>query len=288
MKTRELKRIVLKMFGDREFYGYEVHKKLVSEDVKIEISRLYRVLNEMLREGLLEGRWEKSPLGPRKRVYGIGGKGREELYKIVLDAINTVHMFYGKYLKSLAPKVNVLHNICAPLTAGLKEQSNIAYVTLQYSPMHERMIRTIHNIVPQGKIYLIKPDSVQVDLKLDNLTFLDGSYSNVSLRKDFLDLLVVIDLPPKNYLATALKEWRRVLKQDGRLAILSPTVLINKYEDPLTIGDFIEKYEHITIKKDEPIDKEFLQTLLRSSFNMVEEIQIVHMTILLGSARITR
>jgi len=48
------------LFGNREFYGYEVHKVLVSEDVKVEISRLYRVHNEMMREVLLEGRWKKS------------------------------------------------------------------------------------------------------------------------------------------------------------------------------------------------------------------------------------
>jgi len=50
MRTKDLKMFILKMFGGREFYGYDVHKKLGSEDVKIAISRLYRVLNEMLRE----------------------------------------------------------------------------------------------------------------------------------------------------------------------------------------------------------------------------------------------
>jgi len=60
MRTGDLKQVTLKLFGNREFYGYEVHKVLVSEDVKVEISRLYRVHNEMMREVLLEGRWKKS------------------------------------------------------------------------------------------------------------------------------------------------------------------------------------------------------------------------------------
>ena len=64
---------------------------------------------------------------------------------------------------------------------------------------------------------------------------------------------------------------------------MSPTVLIHKYEDPLTIGDFIEKYEHETIEKGEQINKEFLQVLLKNFFNKVEERQIVHMTIFLAS-----
>ena len=65
--------------------------------------------------------------------------------------------------------------------------------------------------------------------------------------------------------------------------ILTPTVLIHKYEDPLTIGDFVEKYEHETIEEGEQTNKEFLQALLKNFFNKVEERQIVHMTIFLAS-----
>ena len=285
MRTRDLKRIILKMFGDREFYGYQVHKKLSPLYVKIEISRLYRVLKEMLREGLLEGRWEKSRKGPKRRVYKIGDKGKVELDKIFLDAIQIVHMFYGKYLMGLAPKVNVLDNICSPLTDELRGQSNIAYVTPQYAPMHEWFMRTFHRISPQGQIYLIKQESVQIDLKLDNLTVMNGSYCDISLRKDFLDLLVIVDLPQKNSLEKALKEWYRVLKQDGKLGILTPTILLQKHEDPLTIGDFVEKYEHETIEKGEKIDKKILQAQLKNFFTGVEEKQIVHMTILQASPR---
>lgn len=82
MKPKDLKRIILKMFKSKEFYGYEIHKTLASKDIKIEISCLYRVLGEMLREGLLESRWETSQLGPKKRMYSLGEKGKNDLEKI--------------------------------------------------------------------------------------------------------------------------------------------------------------------------------------------------------------
>lgn len=280
MRTRDLQRIILRMFGDREFYGYEVHKRLASEDIKMEISRLYRILNEMMREGLLDCRWEKSRLGPRKRVYQVGRKGRKELDRILMDAIKTVHMFYGKYLMSLLPTVNVFGIIFGHLTVGLEAKSNIACVTSQHSPMHERFLRYVSKISDQGAIYVIKPSSIQIDLKLDNLTVLAGNYSSIFLRKDYLDLLVIIDLPPKNSLAAALKEWHRVLRQHGKLAILTPTILLQKHEDPLTIGDFVEKHEHETIEQHEKVDKPFLQQLLRSHFHKVDERDVVHMTVI--------
>jgi len=284
MRTRDLKRIILKMFGDREFYGYEVHKKLSALDMKIEISRLYRVLKEMLREGLLDGRWEKSHLGPKKRVYRLGEKGREELDNILLDAIRTVHVFYGKYVMNLPAQVNPVDSLCSSLIDDLKG-GNLGYLTGRYSGMNELMIRRLHGRVPGIMTYFIKPDSVQMDLKLDNLTFLDGTYDNIPLRKDYLDLLVVVDLPPIDTLEETLREWHRVVKQDGRLAILAPTILMNKYKDPLTIGDFVEKHEHETIEKGVQIDKEYLQSLLGTYFKKIEESQIVHMTALIASEK---
>jgi PadR family transcriptional regulator PadR len=279
MRTPILKQLILKLFGNREFYGYQIHKILVSEGVKIEISRLYRVLNGMMREGLLESRWEKSRLGPRKRVYKLGKKGRNDLKNILLDAIRTVHGFYGAYLMGLLPKINVFDDLVSSFTEGLKGHGKIAYIISKYSRMNEVLLSTIQNKFPQVKLFLVKPDSVEVDLNLDNLSIMDGSYTYIPLKKEYVDLLVVIDLPKKERLKTALKEWSRLLKQDGKLVICAPTILLSKYEDPLTIGDFIEKYEHETIEKGEHFDSDFLRTQLNKFYEKIEEREIVHMSI---------
>ncbi len=282
MRTRELKEIILKMFGDREFYGYDVHKKISALNVKIEMSRLYRVLNEMLREGLLESRWEKSRLGPRKRVYRLGEKGKKELDNILLDAIKTLHMFYGKYVIELPSQANPIRNLCNLLVDGLKE-GTLGYLVEEYSGMHEIMVRQLHDRVPDITKYLVKPSSVQMELRLENLILLNGAYNNIPLRNDYLDLLIVVDLPPVDSLEEALKEWHRVVRREGRLAVLTPTILLSKYEDPLTIGDFVEKYEHEIIEKGEHIDKEYLQKRLETRFKRIREEEIVHLTILLAS-----
>lgn len=270
------------MFGDREFYGYDVHKKLLSEGVKIEISRLYRVLNEMKREGLLQSRWEKSQLGPRKRIYRLGNKGREELDNLLLEAIKTVHSFYGKYLMALPSKFNPIDTVCNLLTNKMKGTRNIGYVCSNFSPIHERMIHTLHDKVPEGNIYLVKPRSVIVKLKIDNLLFLDGAYDNIPMKDGYFDLLVVIDLPKEEELETVIREFHRVSRQKGRLGILTPRVLLHKYEDPLTIGEFVEKYEHEKIERGEHVDKEILQALLKKRFKRVEEKQIVHISLCLA------
>lgn len=282
VRTENLKKIVLMMFGSREFYGYEVHKELASEKIEVGISRLYRVLTKMLLDGLLEGRWEKGRLGPRKRVYSIGEKGKKEREKLLLDAIETVHGFYSEYLLNLPAKTNVLGSVCKLLSSNVDRKGEIAYISSQYSVMHEKILHCLHGKVPQAKIYFIKPASLAVDLNFDNLWFLNGTYDNIPLRSGFVDLEIVVEVPEKDSLEKSLREWHRVLKQSGTLAIVTPTVLIGKYKDPLSIGSFIERYEHEALEKGEYMEAEPFRALLQKFFHKVEEKQIVHMTIFLA------
>jgi len=290
MKTEDLKRIILKLVnsGSTEIHGYEIHKMLASDKIKVELSRLYRVMNVMLKEGLLESRWEKSQLGPRKRLYQLGENGRKELDKIFLDAIEIVHSYYGKYLRSLRTKVNIFDDIFSLLTGELKGDESIAYITITNSAMHRLVLFNLQKKVPEGKIYFVKPTSIATDLNIEDMVILRGNHEDIPLKDDHLNLLVVIDIPNEDLLETALKEWHRVISHDGKLAILTPTILIQKHEDPLTIGQFIEKYEHETIEKGEHIDREILQLMLKLFFQKIEEKQIVHMTIISASQLIAR
>jgi PadR family transcriptional regulator PadR len=283
LRTEDLVKIILKLSKGREFYGYEIHKKLSSEGADVEVSRFYRVLATMLKEGYLESHWEKSPSGPKKRVYRLAEKGRKELNKILLDSIQTIHDFYADYLLNLPSDADVFDRIYSPLVHELRGRKNIGcMITLEYSAMHERMIRSLHGKAPQAKMYVVRPSSAAVELKVDNVAFLDGS-PDIPLKDGYLDLLVVTEIPPRDLLQSAVREWHRVLNQRGTLGILAPTVALRKYKDPLTIGDFIEKFEHETIQKGEPVDHEFLRRVLAKLFQDVKERQIVHMTLFMAS-----
>ena len=283
MRSEDLKRSILKILSDGESYGYEVHRKLLREGVRIEISRLYRVLNEMLKENYLTGRWEKSVIGPRRRVYKIGRKGAVELNVMLLEAIGTVHEYYGNYLMRLPPKINALNRIGRLLTRELEQGATIGYLVCEYSPFHERMIRILCDEAPKGEVYFIKPASLDIDLEIENLSSLDGTYQNIPLKNSHLDALLVIGVPSKKHLKNSAREWHRTIRRNGRLGILTPTALINKIDDPLTIGDFMEKYEHESVEGNEKADRETFQTILRESFQKVEARKVVIMTLVLAS-----
>jgi DNA-binding PadR family transcriptional regulator len=285
MRTEDLEKVVLRMFGGRESYGYKIQKELASKKIQVDTSRLYRTLTQMVKKGLLESRWQKGQLGPRQRIYRLGEKGRKEREKILLDAIGTVHGFYSEYLLNLPPKTDVFYTICKMLSSNLKGKGDIGYVTLEYSVMHEKILRGLHGQVPEGNIHFVKPASLTVDLDIENLWYLHGTYDYIPLRDGYVDLLIVIGVPDERSLEKSFREWQRVLKEGGALAIVTPTIFVHKYDDPVSIGSFIEKHEYGTLEKGKHIEAEHLKALLKKSFRTVEERQIVHMTIFLACQR---
>jgi DNA-binding PadR family transcriptional regulator len=271
------------MFRGNDFYGYDIHKRLQTEGVEVELSRLYRVLNDMLKEGLLDSRWEKSSSGPRKRMYQIGAMGKKELNKILLDSISTIHSFYGDYLLSIRSKVDVFGKILGFITDDLKGNENIAYVCNRFIGMDQMIVSQIYRKVPEGNVYLIKPSHVEADLILDKLSILDGDYDNIPLRSNHIDRLVSVSLPRKVSFEGSIKEWDRVVNSGGSVAILTPAILLQKYEDPLSIGDFVERYEHEFIEEGEHIEGDYVLNEIKQYFQDVAELNYVHITAILAS-----
>jgi hypothetical protein len=76
----------------------------------------------------------------------------------------------------------------------------------------------------------------------------------------------------------SIQEWRRVIADGGSLIIITPTILIQEEEEPLSIGDFVERYEHQVIEKGEPIDPGMFFSILKANFNDINEVEKVHMS----------
>jgi DNA-binding PadR family transcriptional regulator len=283
MRTDELKKIILKKFRRGEFYGYDIHKRLDQLRIDIERSRLYRVLNQMEREDLLNSRWEKSSIGPRKKMYSIGKEGQKILREIHLEAIQTVHDFYGDYLMSLYPEIRVFDDIFDWLTEGLKGDEKVAYLVTSNSPMHEMVIRSLSQRVPKGRMYVIASKNLTRELIIETGVLLRGGYDNIPLRDRFLDMILCISLPKIDFLKGTLDELSRVLNDDGKIGVITPSILLQEHEDPLTIGDYIERYEHEVIERGEHLNKEDLQTLMKNKFKKIKEKELVHLTLLLAS-----
>jgi PadR family transcriptional regulator PadR len=278
LRTDDLKRAILLMLRNTEFYGYDINRRLAQQDMRGNISRLYSVLNEMQEDRLLKDRWEKSKEGPRKKMYSLTDKGREALNEILLDAISTVHLFYGDYLRSLFPKVDIFGHIIGILTDELKEGASVAYISNTFSGINQFIVKSIQQRNPKGKLYLIKPEDLNYSSKFENVNVFDGTHYDMPFKDDFVDKLIVIGVPSQETLVESVKEWRRVINEEGTLTILTPTILVQKKDDPMIIGDFVEMYEHQVIEKGSILEPDIFISTLKGLFTDVGESEATHMT----------
>ena len=277
VRSLELKRAILRLFRGGEFYGYEIQKQLSSAGYKIELTRLYRVLNEMLTEKLLTARWKKSAKGPRKKMYSIGKRGETELEQILKEAIDTVHEFYSEYLRKIAPQV--LNDLVQFMTDRLSGEVRIVYVVSEPTVMHKYLLKSLQHRLPESIIYFVKPETMLFDEKFSNLSLLNGSFHMIPLKREFADLLITPNLSGVHNLRGAIQEWHRLLKNKGKLVIGMPSVLIHQNKDPLTIGQYMEKIEHQSTNIKEQFDKELLENTLKQFFTEIEHTHVVHLTV---------
>ena len=243
MYNNEVEGLILKTFSDTNFYGYQAQKKLMSKGFEIDLSRLYRILDNMVNARVLSSRLEKSNKGPARRYYQCTAIGKKKLEEILLDAIKTVHLFYFKYLLQSFP--DSITSFYEQLTRNIPEKSRILYLTRDFSSPHEQMIQTIVGRKPKSEIYIIKPRSLVIQTEIMNIRKLEGNYYEIPLKDNFADNLFVIDLPPIEHLNAAITEWNRVLKDSGKLTIMTPTIFINNQMDPLSMGYFMDLFSSL-------------------------------------------
>ncbi len=282
MKTPELKTAILRLAGKGEFYGYEIHKKLEQRKITVGIGRLYSVLSEMKDDGLLKDRWEKSQNGPKRRVYRTGRKGDDAREKILLNAIKTVHEFYTEYLLSLPPKLSVFNMVSDLLIEKLPKKANLAYAATRFSGPVKKLIENLQQEFPDGNLYAIHSKENNTNLDLGKVSVLDGTFEDIPMKDDYLDLLAVTGNIRSDCIDSCLREWHRVLTGKGTLAIVAPTAVITKYKDPLGIGEFIEQREHPRLESAESFDVDILTSKMRKYFEKVDVKQVVHITVLRG------
>ena len=282
MRTAELKAAILRIAGKDEFYGYDMHKKLEQKKTKIGIGRLYSILSEMKNEGLLKDRWEKSTSGPRRRVYRTAKLGDLERERILMEAIRTVHEFYTEYLTNLPPEHSVFTTVGNLLVKKLPKNARMAYAAHRFSGPVRQIMGILQQRLPEGNLIAIHPKEKGELLGLDNVSVVGGTFEDIPMKDDYLDLLIVTGALSSKVIDAYLSEWQRVVNANGKLAIITPTTLLANYEDPLNIGEFVEEREHPRSDSEDSLDLKILTTKMKKYFGKIIEKKVVHVTIIRG------
>lgn len=78
---RYLEVSLLVLLSEKQSHGYGLIEDLTyfGFEEELNVGSLYRTLRKMEKQELVTSQWEKGDSGPRKRVYQVTDKGKEEL-----------------------------------------------------------------------------------------------------------------------------------------------------------------------------------------------------------------
>jgi len=78
---RYLEVSLLMLLSENQSHGYGLIEELTDFgfEKELNVGSLYRTLRKMEKQDLVVSQWEKGDSGPRKRVYQVTEKGKEEL-----------------------------------------------------------------------------------------------------------------------------------------------------------------------------------------------------------------
>ncbi|MHA1906682.1 MAG: helix-turn-helix transcriptional regulator [Candidatus Thorarchaeota archaeon] len=267
------------MLGNCDLHGYEIHRELEAREMKIGIGRLYEILNQMHEDGLLDDSWAQSESGPKKRIYSLSDKGREARESILMDAINTVHEFYGEYLRNLPVEKSPFLILSKVIARNLNSESTIGYVVNKFTRPISLVLKNLRKEYPNATIYLVGPKHVISENESETISNLEGACNDIPTKDGFFDLLALPGFSGVDVIETCTKEWSRVLKPNGQVSVVTPTALLFQPDDPLNIGEFIEQREHPTQFTGTTAPAEELKKQLNTVFEKVEIESVVHISI---------
>jgi len=183
---------------------------------------------------------------------------------------------------SLPEDKDIFKKIAKTVACKDQRQCNVVLVTDKPSPMYQKLLSNIQRKMENSKIFIVKPKTTQIKLTL-NAVKMEGNFTNIPLKDHYVDLLLTTSIPKNEIIKKAVKEWYRVINNEGKIAILSPDVLFGTCKDPLRIGDFIEKWEHQIYENRKTGGGKTLIANLKKQFQKIEERQIVHMKLILAT-----
>jgi poly-beta-hydroxybutyrate-responsive repressor len=96
-----LRSCILLLLRESPAHGYDLLQRLLPLGfARDDPGRVYRALHDLEKDGLVGSAWERSEVGPDRRIYELTRKGQEELHAHVrtLDrARDVLEGFLGRY-----------------------------------------------------------------------------------------------------------------------------------------------------------------------------------------------
>jgi DNA-binding PadR family transcriptional regulator len=291
MKKEGIVRLITRILLYQELAGYNIFRQVLSKGVKVRPNYLYMILTGMRSNGLLSARWiESSKGGPKRHLYSLSQKGKEQFRNMVNDSLTIMMDAYVQ--------ANLRARDVQDHANGLRtslELSGVPYprgadkfviATPPFDPLICLPLgfRIISEIFPSTSLIVVKPQGINFYDERPNITFVDGQRHDMPLKDGFADYLMLEGFPKEATARSTIRECARVLKKDGHFILRFPIIMTEERRPKWTnFAEFAMNQYYEVFESDRGVSREEVKTLVSEYFDTHGEVErgvnvIIHAT----------
>ncbi len=219
MASRERVRDQILLFLDRRpCHGYELRRILLPLVGDVEITKLYRWLREMEKEGLIEGTNEEGPHGPSRKMYNLGPRGERQLRDALRYSMATVLHFYDAFRQfSMQETMGKGTDYKFEKVEG----KVLASIVSPFLASEDGLISVFSNRLSEMKLDVM---GIQEPWERAGISTspIGGTLGDISAKSNNYAELWFIGMPQRSLLPRAIIEAKRVLKKGGIIRLVAP------------------------------------------------------------------
>ncbi len=281
MKKHGITKLITRILLYREQSGYDVYREVLTKGVQVRPNYVYMILTEMRSKGLLAARWVKSRRGPRRHLYSLSEKGRDEFRQMVKDSLVVMMDAYVQANLNARDGPDHAYSIRSSFDShGVPHPGRGDRVVIATPPFDPLIclplgFRIMSELFPSSSIVVVKPPGLKFYDDRPNVTFVDGERHDMPLKDGFADYLMLEGFPREASAKDTIRECARVLKDDGHLILRVPKVMTEEQRPKFTnFAEFTMKQYYDILEQDRRVSLENLRSLISRYFEMQKEAEI--------------
>ena len=292
MKKSGIANLITRIVLHRELSGYDIYREMLAKGVQIRPNYAYMILTEMRSKGLLSARWVESQRGPRRHLYSLSEKGREEFRQMLRDSLTVMMDAYVQANLKARDGADHANSIKSSFDRyGVPHPGRGDRVVIATPPFDPLIclplgFRVMSEIFPSSSIVVVKPPGVRFYDDRPNVTFLDGQRHDMPLKDGFADYLMLEGFPREASVKDTIRECARVLKENGHFILRVPKVMTEEQTPKFTnFAEFTMKQYYDVLEQDRKLSLENLRILLSEYFEKQKEAEIRGIVIFYATCR---
>lgn len=232
---------VLLLLDRKPCHGYEIRQLLEPMVGEVEVTKLYRWLRDMEKDGLVECDEHKGPFGPTRRVYRLGERGERQIRLVLRDAMATLLHFYDAFRQFSMQET-------MPLSAGTPPaQVQGLVLACIVSPFMASLPDLIGVFSSRLRTQVIHVVGVSDPWERAGIrtTVIAGNPWDISCSNSKYEELWLFGMPSRELLPSTVVEAKRVLIPGGVFRLVAPFAFFDEPQSPTLEAFFRMTASHL-------------------------------------------